>query len=107
MGDKIAHRGPDHQGVYLTKDRKFGVVHQRLAIIDLDERANQPMTSDCGNYVITFNGEIYNFRNLIEMLTNQELESLVAEHSLLHILLSNVWSRFRRRDEPVEQPRHA
>jgi len=71
MGDKISHRGPDYQGVYLTKDRKFGVVHQRLAIVDLDERANQPMTSDCGNYVIAFNGEIYNHRSI-----RNKLESL-------------------------------
>lgn len=60
MGNEIAHRGPDHQGIFQSADRRLGIVHQRLAIVDLDPRANQPMVSDCGNFVLAFNGEIYN-----------------------------------------------
>lgn len=60
MGDQIAHRGPDHQGIYQSARGNLGLVHQRLAIVDLDPRSNQPMVSDCGNYVLVFNGEIYN-----------------------------------------------
>lgn len=60
MGNEIAHRGPDHQGVYHVAQSKLGMVHQRLAIVDLDPRSNQPMLSDCGNYVLAYNGEIYN-----------------------------------------------
>ncbi|KKU03541.1 MAG: Asparagine synthetase [Candidatus Amesbacteria bacterium GW2011_GWA1_46_35] len=60
MSDKIAHRGPDDQGIYISPDRKVGLVHRRLAIIDLSAAGHQPMTYK-NRYWITFNGEIYNF----------------------------------------------
>ena len=62
MTDKIAHRGPENQGLFL--DGKIGLAHQRLMIIDPDRRANQPMTSQSGKSVLIFNGEVYNFREL-------------------------------------------
>ncbi len=58
----INHRGPDHQGTYSDPEFTFG--HARLSILDLDPRSNQPMLLDNGNYVLTFNGEIYNFRDI-------------------------------------------
>ena len=59
---RMLRRGPDGEGAW----RGDGVVigHRRLAIIDLDQRAAQPMHSVCGRYVIAFNGEIYNYRDL-------------------------------------------
>ncbi len=60
MSDKIAHRGPDDQGIYISPDKKVGLVHRRLAIIDLSAAGHQPMTYK-NRYWITFNGEIYNF----------------------------------------------
>lgn len=73
MNNKIPHRGPDGEGIHfidLTKDNKFkvGFGHRRLKIIDLSAAANQPMISACGNYIIIFNGEIYNFKKLREEL---------------------------------------
>ena len=62
MRDKLAHRGPDHAGVWQSPGRNICLGHRRLAIIDLDARSNQPMCSQDGRFVITFNGEIYNFR---------------------------------------------
>lgn len=59
MIDIIAHRGPDAEGVYL--DESFGVGHRRLSIVDLSKEGTQPMTSADGKYVISFNGEIYNY----------------------------------------------
>jgi len=57
------HRGPDAKpGVY--KHNGFMLGHNRLKIIDLDDRSNQPMWSQDGRYVIVFNGEIYNYREL-------------------------------------------
>src|SRR5215217_2072347 len=70
MSARIAHRGPDGEGLYLNHEAEVrpdcpqvGLVHRRLAIIDPDPRANQPFTDEQGRW-ITFNGEIYNFREL-------------------------------------------
>jgi asparagine synthase (glutamine-hydrolysing) len=59
---RMRPRGPDAEGVWAGEGVVLG--HRRLAILDLDARANQPMVSGDGRYVIVFNGEIYNFRDL-------------------------------------------
>lgn len=66
MNSATAHRGPDSSRVQVESAVTFG--HNRLAIIDLEERSSQPMESASGRYVIIFNGEIYNFRALREEL---------------------------------------
>ena len=58
--DVQRHRGPDHQGTWY--DGRIALAHQRLAIIDLSDRSNQPLEKD--GYVIIFNGEIYNYHQL-------------------------------------------
>jgi asparagine synthase (glutamine-hydrolysing) len=68
MGKSIVHRGPDHGGTYI--DNTIGLVHRRLSILDLSDAGNQPMVSDSGRYVIVFNGEIYNFKELRKELEN-------------------------------------
>ena len=62
--DYMAARGPDGCGEWFSADNRVGLGHRRLAIIDLDERAAQPMTSADRKLVLTFNGEIYNYRSL-------------------------------------------
>ena len=62
--DHMAARGPDGFGEWYSADKRVGLGHRRLAIIDLNERSAQPMTSADGQLVITFNGEIYNYREL-------------------------------------------
>lgn len=62
--EQMYSRGPDGAGIWVAQDRRVGLAHRRLAIIDLDERSAQPMVSSDGRYRITFNGEIYNFREL-------------------------------------------
>src|SRR4051794_40583839 len=62
MTDAIAHRGPDGEGRYV--DGAVGLGNRRLAIIDLSAAGAQPMTSEDGQVVVTYNGEIYNFREL-------------------------------------------
>ena len=62
MTDAVAHRGPDGEGYYT--DGPAGLGHRRLAIIDLSSGGKQPMASPDGRYVVTYNGELYNFREL-------------------------------------------
>ena len=64
----LRHRGPDGEGRYRDADGSVALGHTRLAIIDLSQAAAQPMQSADGRFVITFNGEIYNYRALRDEL---------------------------------------
>lgn len=68
MSTRLARRGPDGNGSWVGGGGRLVLGHRRLAIIDLDRRAAQPMVSACERYVISFNGEIYNYRELREEL---------------------------------------
>lgn len=70
MTDAIAHRGPDGEGFWISGDQKVGLGHRRLKVIDLSEDGRQPMTYGIeGRYVIVYNGEIYNYKELRQQLT--------------------------------------
>lgn len=62
--DTMVRRGPDAAGEWWSDDGCVGFGHRRLSILDPQARANQPMVSDDGRFVIVFNGEIYNFHEL-------------------------------------------
>jgi asparagine synthase (glutamine-hydrolysing) len=68
MVSKMISRGPDAQNVFSKGQVAFG--HARLSIIDLNKAANQPFLDSSGRYMIVFNGEIYNFKDIKSELTN-------------------------------------
>jgi asparagine synthase (glutamine-hydrolysing) len=60
LRETMHHRGPDDEGIWINEDCKVGFGHRRLSIVDLSPEGRQPMTTEDGSLVITFNGEIYN-----------------------------------------------
>ena len=64
MGNSIKHRGPDDEGFWCEPGETLCFSHSRLAILDLTATGSQPMASHNGRYVITYNGEIYNYRDI-------------------------------------------
>ena len=68
MNNKLSHRGPDDCGMWLDTVNGIGFGHTRLSIVGHGKSGSQPMTSDSGRYVISFNGEIYNFKELRKKL---------------------------------------
>jgi asparagine synthase (glutamine-hydrolysing) len=74
MADALAHRGPDDQGTWIDPDGRVVFGHRRLTVVDLSPQGHQPMVSTDGRWVISFNGEIYNFAALRRQLVSQGLE---------------------------------
>lgn len=86
MNDLLAHRGPDGSGMWCSKDHRVGLAHRRLAIIDLTDSGAQPMAT-AAETVITYNGEIYNYRELRAALserwtfrTKSDTETILASY---------------------------
>jgi asparagine synthase (glutamine-hydrolysing) len=74
MANTMVHRGPDHGGTWVSEGVELGLAHRRLSIIDLSANGNQPMYSENRRYIIVFNGEIYNHRELRrELLSRQKV----------------------------------
>jgi len=71
MTSSLSHRGPDSFGYWSSEENNVYFGHRRLSILDLSKHGDQPMTSSCGRFVITFNGEIYNFKELSIELQNK------------------------------------
>ena len=68
MANSIKHRGPDNSGVWVSEEVGLTLAHRRLSIIDLSIKGNQPMCSENRQFIIVFNGEIYNHRELRQEL---------------------------------------
>lgn len=86
MAEALRHRGPDDCGAWVDVEAGIALGHRRLAIIDLTPEGRQPMMSACGRYVVVFNGEIYNFRDLRRELAG--LGHVFRGHSDTEVLLA-------------------
>ncbi len=69
--DSLSHRGPDDRGLFVDPKNNLHLIHTRLSIIDLSEKAHQPMESEGGKFVIVYNGEIYNYKNIRQNLAQK------------------------------------
>jgi asparagine synthase (glutamine-hydrolysing) len=86
MANIMSHRGPDGEGIWISSDQRVGFSHRRLSIIDLSEKANQPMHDNKRRGTIVFNGEIYNSpERRTELL--KEGASFFTDHSDTETLL--------------------
>ena len=79
MAKAINHRGPDDRGTWYNEDEEIGLAHARLSILDLSSAGHQPMHSVSKNFVLVFNGEIYNHKVL-----RSELELIAQRNWLGH-----------------------
>jgi len=90
MNQSIVHRGPDAEGVWQSEDRRVTFGHRRLSILDLSANGAQPMVSDSKEYVITFNGEIYNYLELKQEFVKKHKDTSFRGTSDTELLLKLV-----------------
>lgn len=88
MAGRIESRGPDDFGIWIDSSAGLALGHRRLSIVDLSPAGHQPMTSQCGRYVLTFNGEIYNHLDLRRKLEREYGHSDWRGHSDTETLLA-------------------
>jgi asparagine synthase (glutamine-hydrolysing) len=88
MADTLYHRGPDAGGVWCDEQAGVALGHRRLSILDLSPAGGQPMHSASGRYVVSYNGEIYNFRDLQRQLAASGC--VFRGHSDTEVLLAGV-----------------
>jgi len=87
MRDTMVHRGPDGVGLWISPDRKVGLAHRRLAIIDLADTASQPMSNADGSLQLVFNGEIYNHAEIRRELKELGQRQWKTDHSDTEVIL--------------------
>ncbi len=87
MRDAMRHRGPDGAGTWIDDERRVGLGHRRLSIIDLSAAGSQPMSNEDGSLWLTYNGEIYNHRELRGELDRTGRHRWKSDHSDTEVIL--------------------
>jgi len=90
MSKAIHHRGPDSSGFWLDEALGLGLVHTRLSIVELSELGAQPMVSSCLNFVLVFNGEIYNHLDIRSEIRKKGFDVKWRGHSDTETLLEAI-----------------
>ena len=88
MSNTLVHRGPDDSGAWVDAQAGIGLGHRRLSIVDLSSSGHQPMISSNKRYVIIFNGEIYNFKEIKTDLQKRGIQ--FVGHSDTEVLLESI-----------------
>ena len=88
MGATLRHRGPDDSGVFVDAEAGVFLSHRRLSIVDLSPSGHQPMRSGSGRYVLVFNGEVYNHRELREEIEGSGAAPAWRGHSDTEVMLA-------------------
>ena len=92
MNRQLIHRGPDAAGQWTDRSNIISLGHRRLSILGLGKNGNQPMLSKCGRFVIIFNGEIYNYREITKELSLQNLVSGSDTEVLLEAISKTIFT---------------
>ena len=87
MSQALYHRGPDGEGIWSNESQSVFLGHRRLAILDLSDNGKQPMISKCGRFILSFNGEIYNYKELKKILPEVEFRSETDTEVLLELFI--------------------
>lgn len=87
MTSSLSHRGPDNSNFWISENQKIGLGHSRLSIIDLSSIATQPMSINNGNLCLSFNGEIYNHREIRTSLNKLHEWKWQTNHSDSEVIL--------------------
>ncbi|MBE0575228.1 MAG: asparagine synthase (glutamine-hydrolyzing) [Desulfuromonadales bacterium] len=90
MRDALYHRGPDDFGCWVDPESGIALGHRRLSIIDTAATGRQPMQSSCGRFVIVYNGEIYNFREIRDFLEHAHAGIAWRSRSDTEVLLEAI-----------------
>ena len=88
LAETLRHRGPDSSGLWLDDTIPLALAHRRLSILDLSVEGHQPMISESGRYVISYNGEVYNYQELSRELARKGHQ--FRGHSDTEVLLAGV-----------------
>ena len=92
ISKSLRHRGPDDFGVWKDKKKGIALIHTRLSILDLSSAGHQPMQSNCGRYIISYNGEIYNHLDIRKELKNYSVNTWKSQTDTETLLIAlKVW----------------
>jgi asparagine synthase (glutamine-hydrolysing) len=91
MGSQLQHRGPDSNGYWIDNEEGVALGHERLAILGLGIEGTQPMLSSSGRFVTSFNGEIYNYKQIAAELAIEGIQCDIRSDTAVLLQAVEVW----------------